>query len=124
MICVCCGKEFEKTPRQHKETNYCSRSCYNKIYYIKNKERLAKYYKKHFNDTYIYHPIKPKYKTEEEKQEAARLRRKEYYLKNKERYKELNREWYAKNGNNPDVKRRHAIAMKKYYEKKKKERAL
>lgn len=43
----------------------------------------------------------------------------DYYYENKERCREVNNEWYRKHRNDPDVKRRHALAMKKYYEKKK-----
>ena len=60
----------------------------------------------------------------EDKEEIARLRRKKYYEEHRERYKELNKQWYAKNKDNPDVKRRHAKAMKKYYQKIKKQKQM
>lgn len=46
-------------------------------------------------------------------------KRKDFYHNNKDYCRQVNTEWYRKNKDNPDVKRRHALAMKKYYEKKK-----
>ena len=120
MICECCENEFDGKIYQYKGVNCCSRSCYNRVYYIKNKIKRKNYFSERHYNIYKPHPIEPKYKTKEEKEEATRLLRKKYYEEHKERYRELNRQWYAKNKDNPDVKRRHAKAMKKYYKKLKK----
>ena len=120
MICECCENEFDGKIYQYKGVNCCSRSCYNRVYYIKNKIKRKNYFSERHYNIYKPHPIEPKYKTKEEKEEATKLLRKKYYEEHKERYRELNRQWYAKNKDNPDVKRRHAKAMKKYYKKLKK----
>lgn len=119
MICECCGKEYNK------KTKFCSKSCYNKSYYWKNRDRLLEYHKIYRRAHYVPHPInKCKYNSDEERIRIQIERRKQYYKEHREKYKKANKEWYARNKDNPDLKRRHSITMKKYYKKKKKERAL
>lgn len=113
-----CGKEYKANDKQR--IPCCSRYCYNNYYYENHREtinaRRRAWHKAHF----VPKPPKPpKYNSEEEKIAETKKRQREYYLQHKEKYKIYNKEWYEQHRNDPDVKRRHAIAMKKYNEKRK-----
>lgn len=118
MKCIMCGKIYKANDRQR--IHCCSRYCYNNYYYNNHREtinaRRRAWHKAHF----IPKPVKPpKYSSEEERISETKKLRQKYYQENKERYKEYNKKWYKEHRNDPDVKRRHAIAMKKYNEKRK-----
>lgn len=115
MKCEFCGKKLNK----NSNSRWCSKSCYNRDYYYKHKEILLK---RHSEWWKVHHPkkiVEVKQEISEEEKKALEIkRRKEYYQAHKEIYKKHNKEWYAKHRNDPDVKRRHAIAMKKYNQKR------
>lgn len=121
MRCIVCNKKYKPRPRQR--IHCCSSYCYDKYYYSNHKDvinaRRRAWHKSHF----VPKPPKPpRYNSEEEKIAETKKRRREYYQKHKLKYKEYNKQWYKQHRNDPDVKRRHAIAMKKYNEKKKREK--
>ena len=117
MICKNCNKNFIQN-KHGRIAKFCSRKCYTQWYYRTHKKYLdnkrLEWYKKH----YTPHPIQPKYKTEEEKIKATKEFHKKYYQQHKEYYQQKNREWYKKHKNDPELKRKQSIAMKKYYKKK------
>lgn len=119
MNCVWCGKEVPRKSKYGVAPKYCDRYCYWKWYYSNNKDHYntlrCEYHKRH----YVPHPLPKKYQSEEERNEVLKSRAKDYYYKNKDYYRQRNYEWYLKHKDDPEVKRRHALAMKKYNEKRK-----
>ena len=99
-------------------SRFCSRKCYYQWYYKTHKEqcdnRRKQWHKKH----YIPHPIISKFSTEEECKQHKKDYQRQYYEQHKDYYKQKNREWYKKHKNDPELKRKQSIAMKKYYKKK------
>lgn len=107
-ICKICNKEFD-TPK----SQWCSRRCYFKTYYEKNKDKLLKRRREWHKKNYKAHPLKKR--TEEEKKEYF----KKYYQEHKNYYKEKSHEYYLKHKNDKDYKERHKKALKKYLLKRK-----
>lgn len=60
-----------------------------------------------------------KYASREERYEAQKQQSKDFYHNNKNYCRQRNTEWYRKHKDDPDLKRRHALAMKKYHAKRK-----
>ena len=117
LYCEQCNKEitycgYGRIPK------FCSRKCYYRWYYERNKEKVnsrrLEWYRKH----YVPHPIPSKYKNKEEKLKAKQEFRRNYYQQHKDYYKQKNKEWYELHKNDPELKRKQSIAMKKYYKKK------
>lgn len=107
MNCEICNKEIKINSKR-----FCSKACYWKYYYKKNREKLLNRSKDWHKKNYIYHLKK---KTLEEIKE----RRRKYYQKNKEKIKKYNHNYYLLNKNKPGYKEIHRKASKKYYLKKK-----
>ena len=105
-VCKFCGNIVTK----YKRREYCSESCYQKMYYQLNKERKKAYDKA----KYIRHPRKIT-KTKEE----MKVYRKKYYEEHKEYYRQKNREHYLLHKNDPEYRRRHNEAVKRYLKRRK-----
>lgn len=104
--CKVCGNVVTK----YKRREYCSESCYQKMYYQLNKERKKAYDKA----KYIRHPRK-RTKTDEE----IKAYRKQYYEEHREYYRLKNKEHYLKNKDNPEYKFRKNEATKRYLKRRK-----
>ncbi|MGN1327659.1 MAG: hypothetical protein ACI4VQ_06280 [Clostridia bacterium] len=110
MICETCKKKYSGT-----QSKWCSRSCYYKSYYKKNRETLLKKQKEWHKNNYKYHPLNLKKKTKEEKREY----RKKYYQDHLEYFKEKNRDYYLKHKKDKEYIERHKAATKKYIKRRK-----
>ena len=122
MICEICGNEFKDRVFNGKQITYCSRSCYNKIYWNKYKVGRSEYFHELYKKRYTPHPRELKYKTEEERRKAKNEYSRKHYLEHKEYYYKKNMQWQEAHKNDKDVQERHRAAMRKYYYKKKKEK--
>ena len=114
IICKFCGNEVTKYVRRE----YCSEQCYQKMYYRLHREHKRAYDKA----KYVPHPRKKIIRTEEEiKQlEEQRLtRRRQYYLDNREYYRQKNREYYLLHKDDPEYRRKHNEATKRYLKRRK-----
>lgn len=112
MKCNFCTQEFD--PLTSGYTYYCGRKCYDKHYYRLNKEKRTEYFRKRYKETYVLKPKPPK-KSEEEKK-AQRLA---YYHAHKEYYKQKAHEYHLKHKNDPEYRRRHNEATKRYQKRRK-----
>lgn len=109
MICKVCKKKYTGST-----SKWCSKSCYFKSYYKKNKNKLLKRRREWHKKYYKSHPIQRTKRTLEEKREY----RKKYYEKHKEYYQNKNKEYYEKHKNDPEFRKRHNEATKKYLQKR------
>ena len=79
MVCKICKKKYKNS-----KSKWCSRACYYKSYYEKNKKRLIEKRKAWHKEHYKPRPFKRR--TPEELKEY----RKKYYQEHKEYYKQKN----------------------------------
>ena len=95
MICKVCKKKYTDST-----SKWCSRSCYFKSYYKKNKKKLLDRRKGWHKKYYKPHPSETK-KTPEYWKEY----RKKYYQEHKEYYQKKNKEYYEKHKNEEDFRK-------------------
>ena len=102
--CNFCNLDF--VPYTTGYTHFCSRKCYDKHYYMINKEKRTAYFKELHKKKYVPREKPPK-KTEEEK----RARRKAYYESHKEYYAQKSHEYYLTHKDDPVYKKRKSKAL-------------
>ena len=108
-VCQVCGKEYESW------SQFCSRKCYQKNWYLENKERRDEYFKERYANNYVKKGRPPK-QTEEEKK--AYIKR--YYQEHKEYFKKRNSEYHLKHKNDEHYKQRKRKNLMAYLERRKK----
>ena len=101
-----------------KSSDFCNRKCYYQWYYSQHKQEIDDRRKQWYRQHYVPHPLPRKYKTKEEYMQSKKEYGRKYYETHKEYYRQKNKEWYEKHRNDPELKRKQAIAMKKYNKKK------
>lgn len=115
--CEICGVEHTR------KSKYCSGSCYYKNWYKEHREERLEYSAKKHKESYVPHPKVLKYKTKEERHKAKVERSREYRKMHPEECRKKSAEYYKEHKNDKHFKERHSKAMKRYYEKRKEERA-
>lgn len=121
MICEICGKEFKDRIFKGRLVTYCSRTCYDTLYWKTYRRNKLDYFKKRHKETYVPHPKPLKYKSDEEREQARKEYSKKYYNEHKEYYKEKQHIYYLEHKNDLDRRIKHRAAMMRYYYKKKEE---
>ena len=92
--CIICKEKHDRNSK------YCSKICYLKAWYKKNKKHKNQKSKEWHLEHYVYKG-RPK-KTEEEKRETWM----KYYEEHKEYYKEYHKEYYLKHKNDAAYRER------------------
>ena len=105
MICKVCKKKYSNS-----KSKWCSRTCYFKSYYKKNKNKLLKRRREWHQKYYKPHSKENSKKTVEEQKQD----RKKYYEEHKEYYQKKNKEYYEKHKNDLDFRKRHNGLQENY----------
>ena len=107
-VCQVCGKMYDGW------TKFCSRKCYQRNWYLENKNKRDEYFKKRYEGTYIKKEKPPK-RTAEEKKEYSR----KYYQEHKEYYRERSRKYHLEHKNDEHYKQRKRKNLIAYLERRK-----